>query len=56
MLVANEGKPDKNDIDDITDKIKQVMGQDCRVDFIFVEEVPPSPSGKYLYTISELQK
>ena len=56
VLVANEGKPDKNDIDDITDKIKQVMGQDCRVGFIFVEEVPPSPSGKYLYTISELQK
>jgi phenylacetate-CoA ligase len=53
--VAPDGTPDQNDIDDITTKIKQVMGDDCRVDFIFVDGIPPSPSGKYLYTISKVK-
>ena len=55
LLIANEGQPDKNDIKAITSKIKQVMGQDCQVDFVFVGEVPPSPSGKYLYTVTEVE-
>ena len=55
VLVANEGEPDENDIDEIVGKIKQVMGQDCHVEFVFVDEVPPSASGKYLYTVSEVE-
>lgn len=38
----------------IKQKIKLVMGEDCRVEFEFVEEIPPSPSGKFLYTKSEV--
>ncbi len=56
VLVALEKQADKNDIDVITDKIKQVMGEDCRVEFKFVDEVPPTASGKYIYTISEVAK
>ena len=54
ISVALAGKADQNDIDVITDKIKQVMGADCRVEFKFVEEIPPTASGKYLYTFSEV--
>lgn len=54
ISVALEGKADQNDIDVITDKIKQVMGADCRVEFKFVNEIPPTASGKYLYTVSEV--
>lgn len=54
ISVALEGKADAGDIDVITSKIKQVMGKDCKVEFKFVDEVPPTASGKYLYTISEV--
>jgi len=54
ISVALEGKAEQNDIDVITDKIKQVMGADCRVEFNFTDEIPPTASGKYLYTFSEV--
>jgi len=54
ISVALEGKADQNDIVVITNKIKQVMGADCRVEFKFVDEIPPTASGKYLYTFSEV--
>ena len=54
ISVALAGKADQNDIDVITDKIKQVMDADCRVEFKFVDEIPPTASGKYLYTFSEV--
>ena len=38
----------------ITDNIQGAMGRDCRVEFRFVDEIHPSPSGKYLYTISKV--
>ena len=34
--------------------IRKVMGQDCKVEFEYVDDIPPTKSGKYLYTISEL--
>lgn len=40
---------------EIRSSIQKVMGADCNVDFDFVEDIPPSPSGKYLYTISKLK-
>lgn len=55
VLIANEGEPDENDIDEIGGKIRQVMGGDCRVEFVFVDEVAPTASGKYLYTVCEVE-
>lgn len=40
--------------DAIADKIKLVMGAECRVEFEFVDDIPPSASGKYRYTISRV--
>ena len=54
ISVALEHEPKQGDIDVITGKIKQVMGTDCKVEFKFVDEIPPTPSGKYRYTISEI--
>lgn len=39
---------------ELVNSIKKVMGQDCSIDFEFVDEIQPSDSGKYLYTISEI--
>jgi len=54
ILVAAEGHPNKEDIDVITNKIKRVMGTECRVSFKYVDQIPPTASGKYLYTISDV--
>jgi phenylacetate-CoA ligase len=43
------------DLDEIEAKTKLVMGDDCKVDFLFVENIPVSPSGKYRYVISNVQ-
>lgn len=39
---------------EITAGIRAVMGAECRVAFDYCEDIEPSPSGKYRYTISEV--
>lgn len=56
ILVAADGEADKGDVETITGKIRQVMGADCRVEFKFVDEIEPTASGKFLYTVSEVAK
>lgn len=46
----------KDDLTNIEDGIKKVMGEDCEVRFSFVDEIKPLKSGKFLYTICELNK
>ncbi len=53
-LVVAEGKPNETDVKDIIEKIQIVMGADCAVTFSYVGDIPPSHSGKYLYTKSEV--
>ncbi|MBA7485878.1 hypothetical protein ES707_21430 [subsurface metagenome] len=47
--------PIQEDIEDITAKIKILMGQNCWVDFDFAQSLERTPSGKYLYTICKVQ-
>jgi phenylacetate-CoA ligase len=37
---------------DITEQTRAVMGASCHVGFEFVDEIPPTPSGKHRFTIS----
>jgi len=39
---------------DLIRSIKKVMGQDCEIRFDYVDDIPPTKSGKYLYTVSEV--
>jgi phenylacetate-CoA ligase len=55
ILVAPDGNPEDKETDEIAGKIKQVMGPECQVNFVFTDAVPPSPSGKYLYTVTEVK-
>lgn len=41
-------------LEEISEKIKLVMGDDCTVEFEFVATIPHSDSGKYLYAVSEV--
>lgn len=43
------------ELDDIVAKCKILMGENCAVTFEFVNDIPPSISGKYRYTISEVR-
>jgi len=40
--------------DELVSAIKRVMGDECEIEFEFVGDIPPTASGKYLYTFSEV--
>jgi len=52
LLVVSEGEINVSEKRDIEDKIKLVMGKDCKIIWEFVDEIPKTPQGKYLYTKS----
>jgi len=52
ILVVLRDKIDVSRKDEIEDKIKFVMGKDCKIVWEFVKEIPKTKSGKYLYTKS----
>ena len=54
-FVSSNGQPAKAELDEIAARSRTVMGQDCNIDFDFVSDLPSSPSGKFRYTISEVQ-
>ncbi len=41
-------------VDEVSGKIQSVMGQRCVVSHRFVEDIPPTKSGKYLFTVCKL--
>lgn len=54
-VVLHEGIIDiENDIKDIRQKIQLVMGGTCEVKFDLVDEIVPTKSGKYVYTVCEI--
>ena len=52
LLVVLRGNISDSEKKDIEDKIMFVMGKDCKIVWEFVEEIPKTESGKYLYTKS----
>ena len=58
LIVASEQKQDlreyyARELGEIAEKIKIVMG-DCRVEYVFVNDIAPAQSGKFRYTISKV--
>jgi len=45
---------EENDVEVINSAVKKVMGNDCKIEWIEVNEIPPLPSGKYIYTKNEV--
>ncbi len=57
LIVANVVKtaePPQDEIEEMRARVRAGMGERCELRFEFVDDIPPSPSGKYLYTICEL--
>jgi phenylacetate-CoA ligase len=53
FVKLNDG-PTQIELEEIAAESRRVMGKACRVEFEFHGELPPHPSGKYRYTISEV--
>lgn len=54
VVVLNYGcEPTAEDMEEIRAGARAVMG-DCQIQFRFVDDIEPSASGKYRYTLSEL--
>ncbi|MBW2046490.1 MAG: phenylacetate--CoA ligase family protein [Deltaproteobacteria bacterium] len=47
--------PSQENMEDVRQKTKILMGQLCKVDFDFVDTIERSPSGKYLVTLCKVQ-
>jgi len=54
ILVTLRGNVNEAEKREIEIKIKLVMGKDCKIAWEFVEEIPPTRSGKHIYTKSLL--
>ena len=55
VRVVRTGKVDERDIAEITREIRAVMGEECGVEWLYVDEIDKSAQGKHLYTRSYVQ-
>ncbi|MFX1388568.1 MAG: phenylacetate--CoA ligase family protein [Promethearchaeota archaeon] len=55
LVTINKLKLNESTVEDITKKIKIVMGQNCNVTFNYFNDIDASSSGKYRYTISKIK-
>ena len=49
ILIVPKGDADDSERNEVESKIKLLMGQDCQIIWEFVDEIPKTQSGKYLY-------
>ncbi len=56
VMDATDGQEPRRIVEPLADRIRQEMGPGCRVDLEFVADIPPTPTGKHLYTISRLPR
>ena len=54
LIVLRKEIANENEKREIEEKIKLVMGKDCKLIWEFVDEIPKTKTGKYLYTQSLL--
>ena len=54
LKLVTTSEPSPSELSEIDDKVKTVMGKNCRVNFNFVDQIDSGKSGKFRYTISAL--
>jgi phenylacetate-CoA ligase len=53
-VATTQSTYDERELDEIVRETRLVMGADCKVDFEFLDDIAPSPSGKYRYAVSHV--
>jgi len=56
IKIVLEASPDEDMLYKIIKSIKKVMGENCKVEFEFVDEIRSNKSGKYRYTVCEINE
>lgn len=56
ILIVPEGKVDETDQRNVENKLRFIMGQGYQIRWEFVDEIPKTQSGKYLYIKSLVQR
>lgn len=56
ILIVRQMDENPVDIEDIQSKVILVMGKNCRVEWEFVQDIPKTATGKYLYTKSLISR
>ena len=54
--VGDPRESKSDDVREIRERIRYIMDDDCRVEFEFVDDIPPTDSGKYRYIVSEVDR
>jgi phenylacetate-CoA ligase len=52
VFIVADGEPPAAELADLEAKMRQGMGEECRIVFRLVDEIPRSPHGKHLFTRS----
>lgn len=55
VLVSLSGPIPKVEKEEINEAIFVVMGRDCKIEWVEVSDIPPSPSGKFEFTVSKVR-
>jgi len=54
-VVLSADKPSKKELSLVEEGIMKKMGSDVTVEWRFIDDIPPLPSGKYIYTHTEIE-
>ena len=55
ILIVKKDKIITSDKRKIEQKLKALLGKDCKIEWEFVDYIPKTKSGKYLYIIRKIQ-
>ena len=55
IVLCSTHKPPENELSEVEADVKKMMGDDVRINWKFVDSIEPLPSGKYVYTISDIK-
>jgi len=52
-IMVWDGMPDSNELEGIRSSVRRIMAAECEVNIRIVDEIPVTPTGKFLYILSE---
>jgi phenylacetate-CoA ligase len=53
-IIKSESDFQEKELNDIVTKCQVLMGKNCKIKFEFIDDIPSSSSGKFRYTVSEV--
>lgn len=54
IILKSTDKPSESELSEVDEGVKKMMGDDVRINWQFVDNIESLPSGKYIYTVSDI--